>query len=237
MRAVRYTLAARPTAPQRQRRRLRSIDRPGITGAVTFLPAVSGYEKSQGRLLRPALSFGGQRATSSASARAHLTSPPAASSADAPHLLAALAERCGRGEAWRAVRICKHRVARQPFDARLLHLDSACSARRVCRISRGRGRGGEEPPPSSGREVPVLPDKWANLAETHRRWAGCIIGCLLGKFLSGRLRSHLVDRLRCGPLDTVVFRLDFPYPSGNERSEIPTRSKSLPHRDSLYGER
>ena len=54
-----------------------------------------------------------------------------------------------------------------------------------------------------------------NLAKARRCGAGCISACLLGKFFSGRLRSHLVGRLRCSPLDTGAFWLDFAYFSGN----------------------
>ena len=55
-----------------------------------------------------------------------------------------------------------------------------------------------------------------NVAQTHRCGAGCISVCLLGKFLSGMLRSRRVGRLRCSQLQHKrVLRLHFAYFSGN----------------------
>ena len=46
-----------------------------------------------------------------------------------------------------------------------------------------------------------------NIAQTHRCGTGCILVCLLGKFLS--------RMLRCSPLHKRVFGLHFAYLSGN----------------------
>ena len=70
--------------------------------------------------------------------------------------------------------------------------------------------------------VPLLQPSSArqNLAQTGRHGAGCIdcIGCisacLLGDFLTLLLRICLVGRLRCSPLYTAVFGLEFAYSSG-----------------------
>ena len=60
-----------------------------------------------------------------------------------------------------------------------------------------------------------------NLAKTRGCRGGCISACLLGKFFSGMFRGHLVGRLRCSPLDTGAFWLDFAYCSGNTKSLRP----------------
>ena len=74
-----------------------------------------------------------------------------------------------------------------------------------------------------------------NLAQTHRCFAGCISAYPLGKFLSGRLGSRLLGRLRCSPLDTRVFGLDFAYRSGNtDRRLCPITTLALAAVNELY---
>ena len=64
-------------------------------------------------------------------------------------------------------------------------------------------------------EMSSVARSWQNLAKTHWCRAGCISACLLGKFLTVRLKCHQVGRLRCSPLDIGVFRLDFDFIAGH----------------------